>query len=175
MPMWQSVQAMLSWEVLFLNFSWQSKQSSDRTAAPTGELRIRKKMMTKIGIVSRIEQERSSTRRHNKFFTGFVKKKYRQMGRPNVAEKRKGRYPDDFEAVKSVNDVPNVVSQDFKAEMILAAIRSSCSRSARSSTEEDASCRDAREGRTGMVAVKGGRPSMPGKWKSPGARLMINT
>jgi len=49
--------------------------------------------MTRIGITSRIEQERSSTRGHNKFFTSFVKKKYQQKGCPDVAEKRNGRHP----------------------------------------------------------------------------------
>ena len=73
MPVWQSVQAILSWVVLFLKSSWQLKQSSDGTAAQTGELRIRK-MMTRIGIVSHIEQERRSTRGHHRYFIVFVKK-----------------------------------------------------------------------------------------------------
>ena len=74
MPMWQSVQAMLAWVVLFGESLWQKKHLSDETAAPAGELRIRKKIM-RIGIMSRIEQQRSETRSHNKYSIGFVKKK----------------------------------------------------------------------------------------------------
>jgi hypothetical protein len=54
------------------------RQSSDGTAAQTEELRIRK-MMTRIGIISRSEPEKSSTQGHNKFFTGFVKKNIRKI------------------------------------------------------------------------------------------------
>ena len=36
------------------------------------------------------------------------------------------------------------------------------------------SCRAAREGSTGIMAVRGGKPSISGKRKSPGARFMIS-